>query len=240
MRQQLQMLFGGELVIERHEHAATIKNGVGRNQPLRLIGHDDRGAIAGGEASLFEAGGEWQRDLLKLGVGQPRAFAIAIGFDQADFFGPAIERGAQGFAQAGILFQVQHRQSGTRFFSGSLRAAWRSGVELRRHGDFGLQQARDRAAGLGIRGGFVECAVVCAGNARVDVEMNLGDRPAGIGFFKRNVGGSFKTFRRDSGLAELRRKRHGEAPCVRRANQLFRIRAAYAFKARGKRVWRAR
>ncbi len=45
VRQQLQMLFRGQLVIEWHEHAAAEKDRVSRNQPFRLIGHDDRAPV---------------------------------------------------------------------------------------------------------------------------------------------------------------------------------------------------
>ena len=50
MRQELQMLGGGKFVIERHNHAARKKHGVGRNQPLGLIRHDDGGAVSGGKS----------------------------------------------------------------------------------------------------------------------------------------------------------------------------------------------
>jgi hypothetical protein len=50
------MFGGGEFVIERNEHAAREKYGVRRNQPLGLIGHDDRGAAAGCKTEFFERG----------------------------------------------------------------------------------------------------------------------------------------------------------------------------------------
>ena len=100
VRQQLQMLVGGELVIERHDHAAGKKNSVGGDQPLRLIRHDDRGAVAGGKARIFERRSQRLGGFAKLPVGQARTFALAVGLDQADFIRPAVQRIAQAPRQA--------------------------------------------------------------------------------------------------------------------------------------------
>ena len=109
MRQQLQMLGGGELVIERHEHAARKKHGVGRDQPLRLIGHDDRGAVSGGKAGIFQRRRQRFGRFAELPVGQARVLAFAVGFDQADFVRPAVERIAQRRAQRVVFCQVEHQ-----------------------------------------------------------------------------------------------------------------------------------
>ena len=58
VRQQLKMFGGGKFVIERNKNAARKKYRVRRNQPLGLIGHDDRGAVPGGKARFFECGSQ--------------------------------------------------------------------------------------------------------------------------------------------------------------------------------------
>ena len=99
----MQLFGGGELVIERNQNAAAEENRVGRNQPFRLIRHDDRGARAVLETRILQRARERQRDFLELAVGEADILAVAVRFDQADFVGPAIERRAQRFAEA-IVF----------------------------------------------------------------------------------------------------------------------------------------
>ena len=48
------------------------------------------------------------RHFLEIGVSKPNLLAVAIGFNQAGFIGPAIESRAQGRAQAGILMEIKH------------------------------------------------------------------------------------------------------------------------------------
>ncbi len=108
MGEQLQMLGGGELVIERDQNAAAIEDGIGRDQPFRLIGHDDGGAVVGVEIGVFQSAGQRQRDFFEIGIGQAEFFAIALGFDQADFGGEAVERIAQRRAQTGVLAEIEH------------------------------------------------------------------------------------------------------------------------------------
>src|SRR5579871_1356412 len=108
MRQQLDVLGRVELVIEGDEYAAAIKNRVRRDQPFRLIGHDDRGAITRGETGLLKRGRERQCGLFELRVREAGLFAVAIGLDQADLVGPAVERVLQRRAQPGILGEIKH------------------------------------------------------------------------------------------------------------------------------------
>ena len=99
---------GGQLVVERNQHAAAVENRIRRDQPLRLIRHDDGGAVAGIEIGVFESARQRQGDLFEIGVGQADFFAIALGFDQADFGGKAVERIAQRRAQACVLAEIEH------------------------------------------------------------------------------------------------------------------------------------
>ena len=108
VRQQGQMFGGGELVVERHEHAAGVKNRIGRNQPLGLIGHEDGGAVSGGKAGFLERGGQRQGRLCEFAVGQPATLALAVGFDQAKLGGPALRGGRERGAERFVLLEVKH------------------------------------------------------------------------------------------------------------------------------------
>ena len=102
------MLGRGQLVVERNQHAAAIENGIGRNQPLRLIGHDDRGAVAGTELGVLQSARQRQRHFLEVGIGEAGLLAVAVRFDQAGFVRPAVERIAQRRAQTGVLVEIEH------------------------------------------------------------------------------------------------------------------------------------
>ena len=120
MVEQGQVLGRSKLVIERNQHAAAAENGVRRDQPFRLIGHDDGGAVAGGKTGLLNRAGQDQRGIGKLAIGQPGAFTLAIGFDQADFVRPFFDRCSQRVPEAIVLCQVQQRRSGSRTMTLSL------------------------------------------------------------------------------------------------------------------------
>ena len=109
VREQLKMFGGGEFVIERNENAAREKYGVRRNQPLGLIGHDDRGAISRGKARFFESGRHGLGGFAKLPVGEAGALVVAVRFDQADFLGPVSERIAQRRSQRIVFRQIKHQ-----------------------------------------------------------------------------------------------------------------------------------
>ena len=103
------MFVRGQLVIQRDEHTSAIKNGIGGNQPLRLIRHDDSCTLARIEASILKRAGQWQSDLFEIGIGQSNFFAVAIGFDEADFAAESIERITQGCAQTRVLAEIEHQ-----------------------------------------------------------------------------------------------------------------------------------
>ena len=109
--QQRQVLAGSQLVVERHQHAAAAKHGIGGDQPLGLIGHDNRGAITGGKAGFLQRRGQRQRGFGELPVGEPRALALAIGFDQADLVRPAFDRRGQRRAQGFVFSEIEHNST---------------------------------------------------------------------------------------------------------------------------------
>src|SRR5919201_3440666 len=111
MGQQLQMLTRSQFVVQRNQNAATIKNGVGGDQPLRLVAHDDGGAIAFAKSDRLERGCERQGRLLELGVSQTLAFAVTVGLDEAQFVRELIQRVTQCWAEAGVLGEIKHARS---------------------------------------------------------------------------------------------------------------------------------
>ena len=112
MGQQLQVLGGGQLEIERHQDAAAIKHRISRNQPFRLIGHDDRGPIPGAEIGILERARQRQRHFFKVGVSEPRLFLFAVRLDQADLPRPALQCFLQCRTQAAVLVEIQHAEIG--------------------------------------------------------------------------------------------------------------------------------
>ena len=91
MFEELPLLGGGEFIVKRDEDSTAIKNGEGRDQPLGLVGHDDAGAVGGGEAGVLNGAGEWESAGFEFAVGEAVFFAFAVGLDETDFFGEPID-----------------------------------------------------------------------------------------------------------------------------------------------------
>ena len=103
MQEQLNMLGGGELVIKRNQHATRVKDGIGRYQPFRLVGHDDCGAITRLEVNILQGPYARNREILEIRKSEPLFFAIAIGLNEAGLIRPALDCIAQGRPQTRIL-----------------------------------------------------------------------------------------------------------------------------------------
>src|SRR5260370_815092 len=82
-------------VIEGHHSSATIENGIIRDQPFRLIGHDDGRAISGIEVRILERPRQGKRDLFEVGIGEADLLPITLGLNQAALTGEAVQRVAQ-------------------------------------------------------------------------------------------------------------------------------------------------
>ena len=108
MLEQLPLLIGSEFVIERNQRAARKKNGVGRDQPLRLIRHDNAGAIARCKACVLQSLGQRMRPRLEFAIRQPLFLALAVRFDQAHFIRKLIQRILQRLPDGLIFGKVQH------------------------------------------------------------------------------------------------------------------------------------
>ncbi len=87
MFQQLPLLIRREFVIERHQHAARIKYRVRGDQPLGLIGHNDRGAISRRKSRVLQRFRDRHSAISKFPVRQPVIFALAVRLDEAGFIG---------------------------------------------------------------------------------------------------------------------------------------------------------
>src|ERR1700737_1760539 len=108
MLEEVPLLVGCELVVERYEHATAIKDRVRRDQPFGLIRHNDRRAIAGLETGFLQRFREWMRALLEAAIRDALFLAIAVGFDQACFRGELIQRILQRGADGLILGELEH------------------------------------------------------------------------------------------------------------------------------------
>src|SRR5579872_3502887 len=83
VRKKLELLGGAELVIQGNQNAAAEEDGIRRDQPLGLIGHDDGGARAVLKVRILQSPCEGMRNFLELAVGEAKVLAFAIRFDQA-------------------------------------------------------------------------------------------------------------------------------------------------------------
>src|SRR5882724_10115380 len=108
MFEQLRVFRGRELVIERHKNAAGEKNRIGGDEPLRLVRHDDGGAIGGGESRILQGTSKRVSAALKVFISQKFFFADAVSLDQTSFGGKVRDRILQRGADRLIFGKVQH------------------------------------------------------------------------------------------------------------------------------------
>ena len=90
VREKFQLLGGSQFAIDRDEHAAAEENRVRRNQPLRLIRHEDGSACAALQSCALQRTRERQGGFLELAIREPNVFAFAISLDEADLVRPAV------------------------------------------------------------------------------------------------------------------------------------------------------
>src|ERR1700751_2530296 len=105
------MFVGRELVVKGNENSSAEEDGVRGDQPLGLVGHDDRRAVAFAKIRILQRTSQRSREFLKIGIGKTGLFAIAIGFNQTSFVGPVVKRIAQSRSQRRILAQIKHEMS---------------------------------------------------------------------------------------------------------------------------------
>src|SRR5260370_5042207 len=108
MLEQLPLFVRGQFVIEWNENATREKNRVCRDQPLRLIGHDDAGASAGREAAILQSFRKRKRAFLEVAVRQALFLTLAVRLDQTYFVRKLIQRIPQRFADGLNFGKVQH------------------------------------------------------------------------------------------------------------------------------------
>src|SRR5258708_33893592 len=99
----------------------------------------------------------------------------------------------------------------------------RSGFQARVNGNFRFEELRDRAARLrgfhcGVKLGFIRARYACD-----QVEMALRDAKAVADFFQAHGRSGLQLLCGQTRATELRRKRHGKAPGVRRGREFFRV-----------------
>src|SRR5713101_5703214 len=87
--------------------------------------------------------------------------------------------------------------------------------------DFCFEKFRDGAAGFGGFHGGIEFGSVCARNARDQIKMTLRDSEAVRELFERNRSRRLEFLCGQSGIAELRGERHGEAACMSGSQEIY-------------------
>src|SRR5208282_3686480 len=60
------------------------------------------------EVGVLKRAAKRTRHFLKIRIGKPHFFAVAIGFNQAGFVRPALQRILERCTQAGILAEIKH------------------------------------------------------------------------------------------------------------------------------------
>src|SRR5260370_33038388 len=110
VNEQLPLLVGSELVVEGNHHAAAVQNGVGGNEPLGLVGHDDRCSITSPKTRILQRFCQEMRALLEVTVGEAFFLALAIGFDETGLIGKVVQSVVQCCTDRLILAQVKHKE----------------------------------------------------------------------------------------------------------------------------------
>ena len=108
MLQKLPLLVWRQLVIERNQHTTSEENGIRRNQPPRLICHNDAGAISHRETFILQSLRQRMRAFFEFAVSQALLLPVAVRFDQTYFPGEAVQRILQRGADGLILGKIQH------------------------------------------------------------------------------------------------------------------------------------
>ena len=108
MFEKLPLFVRREFIVERNQRATCEENGIGRNQPLRLIGHDDAGSIARGETSILQGFRQRMRAFLEIAVREPFLLPFAVGFNQTHFPGKAVQRILQRCSDGLVFSKIEH------------------------------------------------------------------------------------------------------------------------------------
>src|ERR1700735_4343 len=98
MHEKLELLRGRKFVVERNQHTPAEENCISRNQPFRLIGHDNRSAGGALKIGVLQGSRKRQGCLFELTVSKSRVLAFAVCLDQANLLRPALQSRAQSFA----------------------------------------------------------------------------------------------------------------------------------------------
>ena len=97
-----------KFVIEWNEDATCKENGISGDQPLRLIGHDNAGAVPRGETCVLQCFGQRMSAFLEIAIGEAFLLAFAVRLDQTHFVCELIQRVLESFADRLVFGEVQH------------------------------------------------------------------------------------------------------------------------------------
>src|ERR1022692_4414393 len=102
------MLIRGEFVVEGHKHASAVEDYISRNQPLRLIRHDNRPAITGLECSVLQRASDWRGDIFEVRIGEACFFLVPVRFNQTELIRPLLQRVTQSGSETTVSGEIKH------------------------------------------------------------------------------------------------------------------------------------
>ena len=93
------MLSGGEFEVDRNQDTTRVEHRIRRDEPLRLVRHDDRGSIGFSKSRGLQGRSDPLRSRLEVAVREPTILTFAIGLDETQMFLPLIQSGTKCFAE---------------------------------------------------------------------------------------------------------------------------------------------
>ena len=93
------MLSGGEFEVDRNQDTTRVEHRIRRDEPLRLVRHDDRGSISVGKTRGLQGRSDQLRSRLEVAVSESTILTFAVGFDETEMFLPLIQSDTKCFAE---------------------------------------------------------------------------------------------------------------------------------------------
>ena len=90
MSQEGKLFRSCQLEVYRNQYATDVKNGIGPDQPLGLVGHQNSSPVAFLKAGLLHGQCHGPGRLLEIGVRQPAVLSLAIRFNQGKLLSMAV------------------------------------------------------------------------------------------------------------------------------------------------------
>ena len=93
------MLNRGQFEVDRNQNATAVEHRICRDEPLRLVGHDDGGAVGFVKSRGLQGRSDALGSSFEVAVRESAIFAFAVGFDETEMFLPLIQSDTKCFAE---------------------------------------------------------------------------------------------------------------------------------------------